>query len=78
MELSISVDERIESIARTLDMLTKIHLDNDREYRERFEEIAAAQRETAAAQRENEKRFAAVTHNFEIVLESIKRLEARQ
>jgi hypothetical protein len=61
MELAMTVDERLENIARNLDMLTKIHLDNDREYHERFREIAES--------------FATVRNNFEIVLDSIKRLE---
>jgi len=57
----MTVDERIENIARNLDILTQLHLDSHREWRE--------------AQAENEKRFAQVTRNFEIVLDSIKRLE---
>jgi hypothetical protein len=57
----LTIDERLENIARNLDILTKLHLDSHREWRE--------------AQAENEKHFAQVTHNFEIVLDSIKRLE---
>jgi len=38
----MTVDERIEAIARNLDTLTKIHLDNDREYRDRFTQLTAA------------------------------------
>jgi len=38
----MTVDERIEAIARNLDTLTKIHLDNDREYRDRFAQLTAA------------------------------------
>jgi hypothetical protein len=30
----MTIDERIEAIASNLDNLTKLHLDNDREYRE--------------------------------------------
>ena len=63
----MNIDERLEAMARTLDTLIKIHLDNDREYRERFAEIAGAQRE-------NEARFAQVTRNFEVMLDSLNRL----
>ena len=41
--MSMTIDERLESVARNLDMLTRIHLDSDREYRERFEEFAKVQ-----------------------------------
>jgi hypothetical protein len=36
----MNIDERLERISQNLDTLTKIHLDNDREYRERFDKIA--------------------------------------
>jgi len=32
----VTVEERFERIESNLDMLIRIHLDNDREYRERF------------------------------------------
>jgi hypothetical protein len=35
----MTIDERLEAIAQNLDLLTRIHLDNDREYRERFRQI---------------------------------------
>jgi hypothetical protein len=43
---------------------------------ERLEALAQTVEILAGMQRENEKRFDQVTHNFEIVLDSIKRLEA--
>jgi len=33
----MTIDERLEAVARNLDTLTKSHLDDDREYRERFQ-----------------------------------------
>jgi hypothetical protein len=37
----MDIDQRLDAIARNLDTLTKIHLDNDREYRERFDRMSA-------------------------------------
>jgi ABC-type transporter Mla subunit MlaD len=37
----MTIDERIEAIASNLDTLTKLHLDNDREYREIIGSLAA-------------------------------------
>jgi queuine/archaeosine tRNA-ribosyltransferase len=33
----MNIDERLESVARNLDMLIRIHLDSEREYRERLD-----------------------------------------
>jgi len=57
----MTIDESLENIARNLDILTKLHLHGEREWRE--------------AQASNEKRFDIVTRNFETVHDSIKRLE---
>ena len=35
----MTIDERLEAIAQNLDQLTRIHIDSDREYRERFQQI---------------------------------------
>jgi hypothetical protein len=35
----VTVEERFERIESNLDMLIKIHLDSDREYRERFDQV---------------------------------------
>lgn len=43
----MTIDERLEAVARSLDMLTQIHLDNDREYRERFQQLTEAQEKNA-------------------------------
>ncbi len=37
----MTIDERIEAIASNLDTLTKLHLDNDREYRGMLGSLAA-------------------------------------
>jgi hypothetical protein len=34
-----SIDERLEAITQTLELTAALHLDNDREFRERFAEI---------------------------------------
>ena len=47
----MTIDERLEAVARNLDMLTRIHLDDDREYRERFERLAQAQVKLEKAQK---------------------------
>jgi DNA repair exonuclease SbcCD ATPase subunit len=38
----MTIDERLEAVAQDLQRLTRIHLDNDREYRERFEKLTSA------------------------------------
>jgi hypothetical protein len=38
----MTIDERLELIAQNLDTLTRIHIDNDREYRERFQHLTEA------------------------------------
>jgi len=43
----MNIDERLESVARNLDMLTRIHLDSEREYRERLDRIEGMQEKNA-------------------------------
>jgi len=45
----MTIDERIEAIATNLDTLTKLHLDNDREYREMIGSLATTVGSLAAA-----------------------------
>jgi HD-GYP domain-containing protein (c-di-GMP phosphodiesterase class II) len=52
---NMTFEERLESIAQNLDMLTKIHLDNDREYRERLAALEEARVEQEKARIEHEK-----------------------
>jgi sulfatase maturation enzyme AslB (radical SAM superfamily) len=48
----VTVEERFERIENNLDMLIKIHLDNDREYRGRFDQIMRAIEELRASTKE--------------------------
>lgn len=43
----MTIDERLEAAARQLDTLTKIHIDDAREYRERFQQLSEAQEKNA-------------------------------
>jgi DNA-binding ferritin-like protein len=64
-------EERFERIERTLDSIAERH----NALAQTVEILAGMQRENETMQRENEKRFNQVTQNFEIVLDSIRRLE---
>ena len=51
----MTLDERLDSIARSLDTLTRIHLDDDREYPERMKQLSGRiDQLTAAAERDGE------------------------
>jgi thioredoxin-like negative regulator of GroEL len=39
----MTFEERLEAVAVQLDTLTRIHIDNDREFRDRFERLTQAQ-----------------------------------
>ena len=43
----MTIEERLEAIAQNLDTLTRIHLDDDREYRERFNQLTETQQKNA-------------------------------
>jgi len=43
----MTIDERLEAVAQQLDTLTKIHIDNDREFRGRMDRLAEAQEKNA-------------------------------
>ncbi len=49
----MNIDERLEAVARNLDMLTRIHLDSDREFRERFENLTQSQERLTKSQEKN-------------------------
>lgn len=49
-----SIDERLDALTQSLELMASIQRDNERA---------------------NEQRFSQITHNFEIVLDSIRRLE---
>ena len=40
-----TIDERLEAINQTLELVAAMHVDNDKEFRERFAEIAKAQQQ---------------------------------
>lgn len=43
----MTIEERLEAVAVQLDTLTRIHVDNDREFRERFDRLTEAQEKNA-------------------------------
>jgi len=45
----VTVEERFERMESNLDVLIKIHLDNDREYRERFDQVVKRMDQLTAA-----------------------------
>ena len=53
----MTIDERIEAIAINLDMLTRIHLDNDREFRERFQRAEERLQQNEQRLQQNEERY---------------------
>jgi hypothetical protein len=44
---TMTIEERLEAVAVQLDQLTRIHIDNDREFRERFARLTEAQEKNA-------------------------------
>jgi hypothetical protein len=57
----MSIDERLEALTQTVELMAAMQRDNEERWNERFGQIAH--------------NFTQVTHNFETVLDSIKRLE---
>jgi len=45
----VTVEERFERMESNLDVLIKIHLENDREYRERFDQVVKRMDQLTAA-----------------------------
>jgi predicted metallo-beta-lactamase superfamily hydrolase len=66
-----SIDERLEAINQTLELVAAMHIDNDKEFRERFAEIAKAQKQDG----ENIRALARIA---EIHHERLSRLEGDQ
>lgn len=62
----MTIDERLELMGQRLDMMIKIHLDNDREYRERFAEIRAAIEQINATARQDGENIRALARIAEI------------
>jgi hypothetical protein len=63
-----TIDERIEALTHSLELLAQMHRDAEQHNEINWTEI----KRTAA---ENERRFSQIATNFEIVHDSIKRLE---
>ena len=62
----MTVEERFEQIESNLKMLIKIHLDNDREYRERFDQLLTAIEELIATSKQNGEHIHALVRIAEI------------
>jgi hypothetical protein len=52
----MTIDERLDAVAHNLDVMTKIHLDNDREFRERMDQINEAREKDSREFREKLRR----------------------
>ena len=75
----MTVEERFERMESNLDMLIKIHLDNDREYRERFaqdkerlDRLMAAIEELRAASKQDGEHIHALVRIAEIWLSELE------
>jgi hypothetical protein len=62
----VTVEERFEQMESNLNMLIKIHLDNDREYRERFDQLMTAIEELRAASKQDGEHIHALVRIAEI------------
>ena len=62
----MTVEERFQRIESNLDMLIKIHLDNDREYRERFDQLMTAIEELRATSKQDGEHIHALVRIAEI------------
>jgi hypothetical protein len=62
----VTVEERFQRIESNLDMLIKIHLDNDREYRERFDQLMTAIEELRATSKQDGEHIHALVRIAEI------------
>lgn len=70
----MTTDERIDAIARALDTLTKIHLGDDREYRERFQQIAAIQEKNSRDIQDLTREMQSVRSALQLDAENIRAL----
>ena len=73
----MTVEERFKRIESNLDMLIKIHLDTDREYRERFEQLMTAIEELRAASQPDGEHIHALVRIAEIHERRLSDLEGR-
>ena len=66
-----TIDERLEAINQTLELVAAMHVDNDKEFRQRFTEIAKAQQQDG-------EHIRALVRIAEIHHERLSRLEGDQ
>ena len=73
-----TIDERLEAIRRTLGLAAAMHLDNDREFRERFGEIGTTLQEIGANQKRGGERIVALVRIAELHDRRLTHLEGDQ
>lgn len=74
----MTIDERLDAIARDLETLTRIHIDRDREYQARFDEVQTEYRtRIKAAEERHDKEMAAIRADLRRAVR-LSVIEARQ
>jgi hypothetical protein len=73
-----NIDERLEALKQTLELVAAMHLDNDREFRERFAAIDKRFAVIAKAQEQDGEHIRALVRIAEIHHERLSRLEDQQ
>jgi hypothetical protein len=73
-----NIDERLEAIKQTLELTAAMHIDNDREFRERFAEIDKRFAQIAKLQEQDGEHIRALVRIAEIHHERPARLEGGQ
>ena len=71
-------DERLEALKQTLELVAAMHIDNDKEFRERFAEIATTLQQVAANQERDGEHILALVRMAELHDRRLKRLEDEQ
>src|ERR1017187_5047412 len=71
-------DERLEALKQTLELVAAMHIDNDKEFRERFAEIATTLQQVAANQERDGEHILALVRIAELHDRRLTRLEDEQ
>ena len=71
-------EERLEALKQTLELVAAMHLDNDKEFRGRFAEIAATLQQVAANQERDGEHILALVRIAELHDRRITNLEGEQ
>ena len=71
-------DERLEALKQTLELVAAMHIDNDKEFRERFAEIATTLQQVAANQERDGEHILALVRMAELHDRRLTRLEDEQ